>query len=134
MKDYEAIIEILLDETSITSKVAKLIDNSGSATVYPAVMFGDLPERQNVYPAISLRRLAKDKLNGIETGFFIVDCWAESMTESTDLAEAVDELFTDSFCFATGYAFKSTSDIITTVADGVYYNTPVNIKVTYIRR
>ena len=134
MTDYDAIIEILLDETSITSKVAKLINNDGTASAYPAIMFGDLPERQNVYPAISLRRLTKDKLNGIETGFFIVDCWAESMADSTDLAEAVDELFTDSYCFATDYAFSSTSDIISTVADGVYYNTPVNIKVTYIRR
>ena len=134
MTDYQAIIEILLDETSITSKVAKLINNDGTASAYPAIMFGDLPERQNVYPTISLRRLTKDKFNGIETGFFIVDCWADSMTDSTDLAEAVDELFTDSFCFASDYAFNSTSDIITTVADGAFYNTPVNIKITYIRR
>ena len=134
MKDYEAIIEVLLDESSVTSLVAKLQDSDGTASSFPAVVFGDMPETQTDYPYISLRRLPKDKLNGIETGFFIVDCWADRMDDSTDLAEAVDELFTDSFVFATGYAFKSTSDIITTVADGEFYNTPVNIKVTYIRR
>ena len=134
MTDYEAIIDILLNESSITDKVAKLINNAGGDTAFPAIVFGDLADNQVVYPVISLRRLTKDKLNGIETGFFICDCWAESMTESTDLAEAVDELFTDSFCFASDYAFKSTSDIISTVSDGVYNNTPVNIKVTYIRR
>ena len=134
MTDYEAIIEILLDETSITSKVAKLQDSDGTASSFPAIVFGDMPATQTDYPYISLRRLTKDKLNGIETGFFIADCLADRMDDSTDLAEAVDELFTDSFCFASGYAFKSTSDIISTVADGVYSNTPVNIKTTYIRR
>ena len=134
MTDYEAIIEILKDETSITSKVAKLQNSDGTASTYPAIVFGDMTETQTDYPYISLRRLTKDKLNGIETGFFIVDCWADTMSGSTDLAEAVDELFTDSYCFATDYAFNSTSDIITTVADGAFYNTPVNIKITYIRR
>ena len=134
MTDYEAIIDILLNEASITSLVAKLLNSDGTASTFPAIAFGDMPETQTSYPYISLRRLTKDKLNGIETGFFIVDCWADNMTESTNLAEAVDELFTDSYCFATGYSFKSTSDIISTVSDGVYYNTPVNIKVTFIRR
>ena len=134
MTDYEAIIDILLNEASITSKVAKLLNSDGTASSFPAIVFGDMPETQTSYPYISLRRLTKDKLNGIETGFFIADCWAETMTESVVLAEAVDELFTDSFAFASGYAFKSTSDIISTVSDGVYNNTPVNIKVTFIRR
>ena len=134
MTDYGAIIDILLNEASVTSLVAKAIDNDGSATAFPAIMFGNMPQRQDIYPAISVRRLTKDKLNGIETGFFIVDCWADSMTDSVVLAEAVDELFTDSFVFASAYAFKSTSDILGTVSDGVHDNTPVNIKVTYIRR
>ena len=134
MTDYEAIIEILLNETSITSKVAYLLNSDGTASSLYAIVFGDMPETQTSYPYISLRRLTKDKLNGIETGFFIVDCWADTMTESVNLAEAVDELFTDSDVWASGYAFRSTSDIITTVSDGVYNNTPVNIKVTYIRR
>ena len=134
MTDYEAIIDVLENESSVTSLVAKLVNPNGSASAQTAIVFGDMPDTQTVYPYISVRRLTKDKLNGIETGFFIIDCWAESMTDSTDLAEAVDEIFTDSFCFASDYAFKSTSDILTTVADGVYYNTPVNIKVTYIRR
>lgn len=134
MTDYEAIIDILENESSVTSLVAKLVNPDGSASSENAIVFGDMPDTQTEYPYISLRRLTKDKLNGIETGFFICDCWAETMTDSTVLAEAVDELFTDSFAFASDYAFKSTSDIISTVSDGVYYNTPVNIKVTYIRR
>lgn len=134
MTDYEAIIDILLNESSITSLVAKLIDNDGNDTAFPAIMFGDLPDNQVVYPAISLKYGTGDKLNGIETQFFICHCWGDGEKESVDLGKAVDELFTDSFCFATGYAFKSTSDIINTVSDGVYNNTPVNIKVTFIRR
>jgi len=134
MTDYEAIIDILENETSVTSLVAKLVNQDGSASSENAIVFGDMPDTQTAYPYISLRRLTKDKLNGIETGFFICDCWADDMTESVVLSEAVDELFTDSFAFASDYAFKSTSDIISTVSDGVFFNTPVNIKVTFIRR
>ena len=134
MTDYEAIINILENETSITSLVAKLLNDDGTASSENAIVFGDMPDTQTAYPYISVRRLTKDKLNGIETGFFIIDCWADTMTLSVNLSEAVDELFTDSFCFASDYAFRSTSDIIATVSDGVFYNTPVNIKVTFIRR
>jgi len=134
MTDYEAIIYILKNETTVTAVVAKMVNNAGTDSVYPAIVFGDLPERQNVYPAISVRRGTKDKYNGVETGFFIIDCWAASMSASVALAEIVDELFTDSQCFATGYAFHSFSDIIGTVSDGQYYNTPVNIRINYIRR
>jgi len=134
MTDYEAVIEILKAENSITDLIAKMVNQDGTTSTQEAIMFGDLPEAQNIYPAISVRHGTVDKLNGIETRFLTVDCWAETMTASVALGEAVDELFTDSFCFASAYAFKSTSDIIATVSDGVYYNTAVNINITYIRR
>ena len=107
MTDYEAIIDILENEGSITSKVAKLVNQNGSASSENAIVFGDMPDTQTSYPYISVRRLTKDKLNGIETGFFIADCYADNMTDSVNLAEAVDELFTDSFCFPQGMLLKA---------------------------
>ena len=134
MTDYEAVIEILKAESSITDKVAVMVNQDGTTSTEKTIMFGTLPEAQDVYPAISLRRGTKDKLNGVEDGFLVCDCWAKTMTESTVLAEAVDELFTDSFAFASGSAFKTSSDIITTVDDGVVPNTPVNIRLIRVRR
>lgn len=134
MTDYEAVIEILKAESSITDLTAKMVNQDGTTSSQEAIMFGDLPEAQNIYPAISVRQGTVDKLNGIETRFLTVDCWAESMTESVQLGEAVDELFTDSFATASAYAFNASSDIIATVSDGVYYNTAVNIRIFFIRR
>jgi len=134
MTDYEAVIEILKAETSITDLIAKMVNQDGTTSTQEAIVFGDLPEAQNIYPAISVRQGTVDKFIGIETRFLMVNCWAETMAASIQLGEAVDELFTDSFCTASDYAFNSTSDIIATVSDGVYYNTAVNIKITYIRR
>ena len=133
MTDYEAVVEILLADASITGKVAKL-QNGSTQSAFPAVMFGDLPEAQNVYPAISVRQGTSDTLNGIKISFLIVDCWAETMTASVELAQAVDDIFSDSMQTATAFAFWSASDILATVSDGVYHNTPVNIKITHIRR
>ena len=134
MTDYEAVIEILKAESSITDLTAKMVKQDGTESTQEAIMFGDLPEAQDIYPAISVRQGTVDKLNGVETRFLIVDCWAETMTESVQLGEAVDELFTDSFATASAYAFKSSSDIIATISDGVKYNTAVSIRVFFIRR
>ena len=134
MTDYEAVIEILKAESSITSLTASMVNQDGTTSSQEAIMFGDLPEAQDIYPAISVRQGTVDKLNGVETRFLIVDCWAETMIASVQLAEAVDELFTDSFATASAYAFKSSSDIIATISDGVKYNTAVSIRVFFIRR
>ena len=134
MTDYEAVIEILKAESSVTSLTAKMVNQDETESTQEAIMFGDLPEAQDIYPAIAVRQGTADKLNGVETRFLIVDCWAETMTESVQLAEAVDELFTDSFATASAYAFKSSSDIIATISDGVKYNTAVSIRVFFIRR
>ena len=134
MTDYEAVIEILKAESSITDLVAFMKDPDGTSSNQKAIVFGDLPEAQDIYPAISVRQGTADKFTGIETRFLIVDCWADTMTGSVVLGEAVDELFTDSDVTASAYAFKSSSDIIATVSDGVYYNTAVNIRIFYIRR
>lgn len=134
MTDYDAVIEILKAESSVTDLTAKMVNQDGTESTQEAIMFGDLPEAQNIYPAISVRQGTADKFNGVETRFLIVDCWAETMTESVQLAEAVDELFTDSFATASAYAFKSSSDIIATISDGVKYNTAVSIRVFFIRR
>ena len=134
MTDYEAVIEILKAESSITSLTARMVNQDGTESTQETIMFGDLPEAQNIYPAISVRQGTADKLNGVETRFLIIDCWAETMTESVQLGEAVDELFTDSFATASAYAFKSSSDIIGTISDGVKYNTAVNIRIFFIRR
>ena len=44
------------------------------------------------------------------------------------------KIFSDAMLTASDFAFWSGSDILTTVSDGVYHNTPVNIKINYIRR
>ena len=134
MTDYEAVIEILKAESSITDLTAKMVNQDGTTSTQEAIMFGDLPEAQNIYPAIAVRQGTADKLNGVETRFLIVDCWAETMTASVVLAEVVDDLFTDSFAFATGSAYKTSSDIIATVDDGVVPNTPVSIRLIRVRR
>ncbi len=134
MTDYEAVVEILKAETSVTDLTAKMVNQDGTTSSQEAIVFGDLPEAQDIYPAISVRQGTSDKLNGVETRFLIADCWAETMTDSVVLGEAVDELFTDSFATASAYAFKSSSDIIATVSDGVKYNTAVSIRIFYIRR
>ena len=134
MTDYESVIEILKAESSITDLTAKMVNQDGTTSTQEAIIFGDLPEAQDIYPAISVRQGTADKLNGVETRFLIVDCWAETMTASVQLGEAVDELFTDSFATASAYAFKSSSDIIATVSDGVKYNTAVSIRIFFIRR
>ena len=133
MTDYEAVIEIMESESTITNKVAKL-QNGSTPSAYTAIVFGDLPEAQNVYPAISVRAISSMSLNGVQTSFLIADCWAETMTESRDLALAVDDIFSDANLTASAFAFLSASDILTTVSDGTYHNTPVSIKINYIRR
>lgn len=134
MTDYEAVLEIMEAESTITSKVAKLKDNDGTSTAYTAIVYGDLPEAQNVYPAISLRS-GSDITNGnVQISFITANCWSETMKESKDLAKAIDDKFTDTLLSATDFSFWSASDIIDTISDGEYYNTPVNIKITHIRR
>lgn len=133
MTDYEAVVEILKADATITGLVAKL-QNGSTASAFPAIMFGDLPEAQNVYPAISVRSGTNTTLNNVQTSFLTVDCWAETMTESVVLAQAIDDIFSDSMQTASAFAFWSASDIVQTVSDGEYHNTPVNIKITHIRR
>lgn len=134
MTDYEAVIEILDANSSVTDLVAKLKNPDDSASAYTAIVFGDLPEEQDVYPAISVRAGTDVSLNGITTTFMTVDCWSDSMTDSKELAKAVDDIFTDSLLSASDFSFWSGSDILATVSDGEYHNTPVQIKITYIRR
>ena len=134
MTDYEAVIEILKAESSVTDLVSFLKNQDGTNSSEKAIVYGDPPEAQDVYPQISLRRGTVDKFKGVETRFLIAHCWAEGEKASSDLGEAVDELFTDSFATASAYAFKSSSDIIATIGDGKYNNTAVSIRVFYIRR
>jgi len=133
MTDYEAVIEIMESESTITSKVAKL-QNGSTPSVYPAIVFGDLPKAQNVYPAISIRRMPKNTVGNIQTSFLIVDCWAGTLTASCELAQAVDDIFSDTMLTASAFAFLASSNILQPVSDGVCHNTPVSIKINYIRR
>ena len=134
MTDWKAVLNALLQTTAVTALVGT------DAQSKPLIYYGKIPIEEKGFPAISVRRYLKRKHNTIGVGYFIINCYAIKECDSTDLAEAVNNLFLQANGVIVGagetigYPFTSDSNIKNSVTDTESTNTPVLVQVTTLGR
>ena len=132
MTDLEATLQLIKEESSITSLLGVFIDPStGNDTSEPLALIGTFPEEQTNLPAISLRGSLADVQFGISTTRITVSCYAETENEGNALAKAVNEFFRDSQGGVSGFAARYESSITGNVNDADQSGVIVELTLTY---
>lgn len=134
-KDYEAIGYLIANTPDIADKLGRAIDpETGLDTAFPLYVFGTLDEVQTNMPSISYRRQGMDKTLGIRDGSFIINCYASTEAEATDLAESVNALFRDANGSADGYPLLTESSMLSSVPEADCVNVPVQVRIINISK
>jgi hypothetical protein len=130
LNDYEAVLQLILAENSITSLLGTFSDNT-----QPLAVVGTIPEGETGMPAISVRNGINTGRFGISENFIEVHCYGGTEPESRTLAKAVYDYFRDSLGSITAsgesWSGKIEATIETTIPDQKATNTPVTLKLDY---
>lgn len=130
MTDIEAVLQLIKEESTITDLLGKF-KSDGVDTAFPMALIGTFPEEQTNLPAISVRRLVRDKQYSASTSNITVSCYAKTELESDTVADAVNEFFRDSQGGVNGFAAKFESDITGNVNDSDQSGSIVELKLNY---
>ena len=126
LTDYEALISLILAETSITSLLGVF-----TGTTQPLVLVGTIPEAQDGLPAISLRNAIQSGDFGISDNFIECHCYASTEVESRKVAQSVYDYFRNSIGGVPGFGARFEASILSTQPDEKSTNTIVEIRVSY---
>ena len=131
MTDTEAVLQLIKEEPGIETLLGHFQNPEGDETAFPMAVIGTFPEVQTNLPAISIRKLLSDNQFGITTSRITVSCYAETSTESMEVATAVNDLFRDSQGGVSGFSARYESSITGTVNDADQSGTIVELILTY---
>ncbi len=120
MTDYEAVAQLIIGESSITSLLGKY-----KGTNQPLVVVGTIPEAQAGNPAISIRNQLNTGDYGLSQDYIELPGYADSEVKSQEVAKACYNFFRNSQGGVTGFASRFDASITGTTPSEKQTNTIV---------